>query len=444
MSGERPVLLTYPTLIFHPSSFILMREVGKYMERVAITGIGVVTPIGIGKKAMWEGIKQGKSGIGAITRFDPSPFRTHIAAEVKDFDPAIVPGNAKKIRRFDRFSQFAMAAGAMALADAGLDPSDGKFPYCKDDFGVYVGTALAGAAFGEEQHTIYLTEGVRMVNPMLALSVFGGAASCNLAIEYGFTGANIVNNNSCASGTMAVGEAFRLIKSGEAKAMLAGGVEAPLAPLVFGSFAIIRAMSSKNDQPDTACRPFDAKRDGFVMAEGAAILVLENYAEAVKRNATIYAEVVGYGTTNDAFNMVAPLPDGKQAARSINLALREAAIMPEQIDYINAHASSTPLNDKTETLAIKQIFGESTPCVSGTKSLHGHALGATGAIEAAIIAMIYENGWIPATHNLLEIDPDCQVNHVPSEGCYHQVEHVVSNSFGFGGINAALAFKRAD
>lgn len=412
-------------------------------NRVAITGVGVVSPIGIGKTALWEGVKRGKSAVAPITRFDPSPFRSHLAAQVNDFDPAAVPGNTKRIRRLDRFSQFALMAGSQAFEDAGLDPHDQNFPYCKEEVGVYVGTALAGAAFAEEQHTMYLKEGVRVVNPMLALSVFGGAASCNLAIEYGLNGANIVNNNSCASGAMAIGEAYHLIKQGEAQVMLAGGVEAPLAPLVYGSFAIIRAMSSQNDHPETACRPFDNNRDGFVMAEGAAMLVLENYASAVKRGAHIYAELTGYGTTNDAFNMVAPLPDGSQAARSIKIALRESAITPDQVDYINAHASSTPLNDKTETLAIKTVFGEQTPCVSGTKALHGHALGATGAIEAAIISLIYQNGWIPPTTNLQELDPDCELNHVPSSGCFTQPEYVLSNSFGFGGINAALVFKRA-
>jgi 3-oxoacyl-[acyl-carrier-protein] synthase II len=411
-------------------------------NRVVITGVGAVTPIGTGKENLWEGVKRGKSAVRRITRFDPSEFRSQIAAEVTDFDPAFVNTDTKKMRRFDRYTQFALASGALALQDAGLDPSDSRFPYSKDEVGVYAGTALAGAAFGEDQHTIYLKQGLRAVNPLVALSVFGGAASCNLAIEYGFTGPNIVNNNSCASGTIAIGEAFRLIKRGEAQAMLAGGVETPLAPLVYGAFALIRAMSTRNDAPELACRPFDRTRDGFVMAEASAMLMLENYESAMKRGAHIYAEITGYGTTNDAFHMAAPRPDGVQAARSIKIALQESNISPDEIGYINAHASSTTLNDKTETLVVKQIFGDKIPCISGTKALHGHALGATGAVEAVIISLIFEQGWIPPNTNLDEPDIDCKLPFVPKEGCFHTPEYVLSNSFGFGGINAALIFKR--
>jgi 3-oxoacyl-[acyl-carrier-protein] synthase II len=413
--------------------------------RVAITGIGVVTPIGIGKQELWNGVKRGKSAIKRITRFDPSQFRSHIAAQVDDFDPTSIPGDAKRIRRLDRYSQFALAAGGQALQDAGLDSSDERFPYGKDEVGIYIGTALAGAAYAEEQHTSYIKNGARSVDVLLALSVFGGAASCNLAIEHGFCGPNIANNNSCASGAMAIGEAFRLIKRGEVKMMLAGGVETPLAPLVYGAFTFIRAMSTSNENPDLACRPFDRDRDGFVMGEGAAVLVLEEYGEALKRGAYIYAELVGYGTTNDAFHMAAPLPTGNQAARAVRLALYDSGIKPAQVDYINAHASSTPLNDKTETLAIKQVFGDlaySIP-VSGTKSLHAHALGATGAIEAAIISQIFQHNWLPPTVNLQNPDDDCDLDYIPGSGRDCKPEYILSNSFGFGGINAALVFKRA-
>jgi 3-oxoacyl-[acyl-carrier-protein] synthase II len=283
------------------------------------------------------------------------------------------------------------------------------------------------------------------VDPGLALTVFAGASSTNLAIAFGITGPNITNGRSCASGAIAIGEGFHAIRRGAADVMLAGGSEAPLAPLTFGAFAIIRAMSVRNEDPATASRPFDRERDGFVMGEGAAVLVLEERERALARGAPVYLEVVGYGLTNDAFHMTAPRPDGSQAARAIRMALREGGVPPEAVDYINAHGTSTPLNDVTETRAIRDVFGAHADrvAVSGTKGYYGHALGASGAIEAAICALAARRGWLPPTVNLLRPDPACDLDFVTGTGRDARPEDLVSNSFGFGGINAALLFRRA-
>ena len=308
-----------------------------------------------------------------------------------------------------------------------------------------MGTALGGIGYAEEQLGRFLTAGLRAVDATLALAVFGGAASCNIAIEFGVSGPNSTNAMSCASGTMAIGEAFRQIRHGYADVILAGGAEAPLSPLCFGAFALIRAMSTRNDEPERASRPFDRDRDGFVMGEGSVVLTLEEWGRAEARGAKIYAELCGYGTTNDAHHMTAPLPTGAQAARAMRLALDDAHLSPTEIGYINAHGSSTPLNDPSETLAIKQVFGEHARRipVSGTKGYYGHALGASGAFEAAICSLSLGDEWIPPTVNLDAPDPECDLDFVPRAGRAARVEHVMSNSFGFGGINAALVLRRA-
>jgi 3-oxoacyl-[acyl-carrier-protein] synthase II len=409
-------------------------------RRVAVTGMGIITPIGIGVDGLRAGLRAGRSAVGTITNFDTSPFVTHIAAQVKDFDP--VPYlDGKKLKRLDKFSQFAVAASKMAVADGNLDLRMED----RDRIGVCLGTALGGVGFAEEQYPAFMAQGPRGVNPMLALSVFNGAGSCNVAIELGITGPATANGDSCAASPIAIGRAVDLIRDGSADAMLAGGSEAPLSPLSYGAFAIIRAMSQRNDDPQTASRPFDKNRDGFVMAEGAAMLLLEEWDHAEARGARIYGEILSHACTNDASHMTQPRPDGVQAARCVSLALTRAGLAPTDIGYINAHGSSTPLNDSTETLALKQAFGDYAyeVSISGTKGFHGHALGATGAFEAAISLLCLYDNWLPPTLNLEIPDPACDLNYLPGmEGRTAQVDYVLSNSFGFGGINACLVFGR--
>ncbi|HET8623818.1 MAG TPA: beta-ketoacyl-ACP synthase II [Gemmatimonadales bacterium] len=408
-------------------------------RRVVITGIGAITPIGTGAAALWGGLRERRSAVQGITRFDPSPFKSRIAAQVNDFTARDFL-DERRAKRLDRFGQFSIAAARLALTDAelALEHED------RDRIGAMMGTALGGVAFGEAQSREFVFGGARAVDPSLALTVFAGAASCNVAIEFGVCGPNSTNGMSCASGTIAVGEAFRAIVRDEADAMLAGGAEAPLAPLCFGAFSIIRAMSTRNDDPARASRPFDRGRDGFVMGEGAAVLVLEERGRAVARGAPIYGEVCGYGLTNDAYHMTAPRPDGRQAARAMSLALRDAHLAPHEIAYINAHGSSTPLNDPTETSSIKQVFGDHAHrlALSGTKGYYGHALGASGAIETAICALALHHGWLPPTVNLEAPDPACDLDFIRDHGRDMRPEHVLTNSFGFGGVNASLVLRR--
>ena len=409
-------------------------------RRVVITGIGAITPIGLHKEGLWRGLKAQRSAVGPVTRFDPSQFRSHNAAEVSDFVP-MDHLDAKRAKRLERFAQFSVVTARMALEDARLDLARED----RDRVGAMMGSALGGVAYAEEQYTAYLTTGLRAVDAMLALSVFGGAASCNIAIEFDVRGPNSTNAMSCASGTIAIGDAFRQVRDGYADVMLAGGAEAPLSPLCFGAFSLIRAMSTRNDDPNSASRPFDRDRDGFVMGEGAALLVLEERDRALARGAPIYGELLGYGVTNDAHHMTAPRPDGSQAARAMRLALADAEVSPGEIGYVNAHGSSTPLNDPTETQAIKSVFGDAAyriP-VSGTKGYYGHALGASGAIEAAICALSLEREWLPPTVNLAVPDAQCDLDYVPGDGRAARPEHLITNSFGFGGINAALVMRRA-
>lgn len=408
-------------------------------RRVVVTGFGPITASGVGRDAFWDGLQDEVSPIRALDRFDASPFKSRLAAQVDTFDARDYM-DGKQARRLDRFGHFAIAASVLALNDADLEAEDLE----SERVAVQMGTALGGIAHAEAQVGGFLNQGVRAVNPRLALLVFGGAASCNVAIRFGFTGPNSTNSMSCASGTMAVGEAWRHIREGSADVALAGGVEVPLAPLSFGAFAIIRAMSTRNDDPTAACRPFDEARDGFVMGEGAGVLVLEELEHARARGARIYAEILGYGNTNDAHHMTAPRPDGSQAARAISIALSTGGVEPNEVDYVNAHGSSTPLNDSTESQAISRALGnraQEIP-VSGTKPYYGHALGASGAIEAGICSLILENGWIPPTLNLEQPGDGCGLDYVPKVGRRGQVDTILSNSFGFGGINASLVMRR--
>ncbi len=409
-------------------------------RRVVITGVGAVTPIGTAVEGLWDGLVARRSAVRTLSRFDPAPFRSKIAAEIPDFRPQDFL-DAKRAKRLDRFSQLAVTSARLALADARLEPARED----ADRVGAMMGSALGGVAFAESQVGNYLREGPRGLDASLALAVFPGAASCNIAIEFGFTGPNATNAMSCASGTIAVGDGFRAVRDGYADVMVAGGSEAPLAPLTFAAFSNIRAMSTRNDDPGTASRPFDADRDGFVMGEGAAVVILEERGRALARGAPVYGEIVGYGCTNDAHHMTAPRPDGRQAARAMQLALADGDVSAGEIEYVNAHGSSTPLNDSTETLAIKQVFGAHAYrlAMSGTKGYYGHALGASGAIEIAICALSLARGWLPPTLNLSQPDPACDLDCLPKDGRNARPGAILTNSFGFGGINATLVLRRA-
>lgn len=409
-------------------------------RRAVITGIGPITCIGIGCENFWRALRAEKSGVRAISSFDTSQFNAHCAGEIPEWIPEEhFPPH--RLKRLDRYAQFAVASAKMALEDARLSWSR-DVPQAR--VGVSFGTALGGVCNAEKQHILFLKKGTRGVNQTLALQVFGGSAHSNIAIEFGFRGVGTTNSNSCASGTVAVGEALRYIRDGFADVIVAGGAEAPLSPLTFGAFAIIKTMSQWTGDPAMACRPFDLKRDGFVMGEGAASLVIEELEHARKRGAHIYAEVLGYSLNNDAFHMTSPLPSGEACIRAMNDALADATVAPEQIDYINAHASSTQLNDSTETLSIKSVFGEHTRRlpVSGTKAYTAHPLGATGAMEAAICALAIDRNWVPPTLNRDNPDPACDLDAVPHHGREAKLNYVMSNSFGFGGINSTVILGR--
>jgi 3-oxoacyl-[acyl-carrier-protein] synthase II len=405
---------------------------------VAVTGIGAVTPVGLGAGGLWRGVLADRSAVRAIDRFDASPFPSRIAAQVEDFR-AEDHLDARRARRLDRFSQLAVAASRMAAEQAvwatGTDPAR---------TGVWIGSALGGVAFGEEQHAAYVAGGVRKVSPTLATAVFGGAGAANVAIDLGIRGPAVGNANSCASGAMAIGQAFQAVRDGVVDAALAGGAEAPLAPLTFGAFAMIRVLSTRNDDPATASRPFDAERDGFVMGEGAAVLALEAWDAAVARGAEIIGEVLGFGASADAHHLTAPLPSGEAAAAAVTTALQDAGLEPDDIGYVNAHASSTPLNEAAEARALHLALGEHAGGVpvSGTKGLYGHALGASGAIEAAITLLALCHGLLPGTCNLRVQDPELDLS-VLRDPLHARPAAALSTSFGFGGLNAALVFRRA-
>jgi 3-oxoacyl-[acyl-carrier-protein] synthase II len=408
-------------------------------DRVFITGIGAITPIGIGRPALWNGARDGRRAVQAVDRFDASAFRSKVAGQVNGFDPAALI-ERKQAQRTDRFSQFAIAAARLAFDDAGYSPKRGD-----GNFGVWIGTALGGVAYAEQQYAAYYSRGIKAVHPMLALSVFGAAACCNVAIHFGVHGPSVSNSNSCAAGAVAIGDAFRSVRDGICTAALAGGVETPLAPLTFGAFDVIRAMSTRNGDPASASRPFDAGRDGFVMAEAACVLLLEREQDAIARNVVPYAEIVGYGLTNDGDHMTAPRTDGREAIRAMQAALREAGAHPDDIDHVNAHGSSTPLNDPTESRAIRAVFGDHAGRipVSAIKGMMGHALGATGAVEAAICAMGIRESTVVPTVNLDTPGDGCDLRYAPSTPMALRQRLVLSNSFGFGGLNAALVFAAA-
>jgi 3-oxoacyl-[acyl-carrier-protein] synthase II len=404
-----------------------------------MTGIGAITPVGSGADGLWDGVMANRSAVRLIDRFDASAFPSRIAAQIDDFDPAdhLDP---RRARRLDRFSALSVAAARGAVEHAGLPISNGEAPRT----GVWIGSALGGVAYGEEQHAGFVARGVRGVSPTLALAVFGGAGASNVAIDLGLTGPAVGNANSCASGAMAIGQAFHAIRDGTVDTALAGGAEAPLAPLTFGAFALIRVLSIRNDDPSRASRPFDRDRDGFVMGEAAAMCVLEEREAALRRGAPVIAEMLGFGSSNDAYHMTAPRPDGRDAARAIEIGLEDARIGPERVGYLNAHGSSTPLNEPAEARAIRTAFGAHADAlpVSGTKGLYGHALGASGALEAAITAMAIQRGTLPGTCNLEVLDPDVDLDVLATPRAA-TIEAAVTTSFGFGGMNAVLVLGRA-
>ena len=408
------------------------------MRRIVVTGLGPVTPIGIGKEVFWDAIKAKKSGIGPVSKFDASIFKATSAGEILNWQPeTLLPPH--RLKRLDRYAQFSVASVKLALQDSGLEYSP-DFP--QDRVGVSFGTALGGVSNAEYQHEAFVHGGPKSVRQTLAVQVFGGSAHCNTAIEFGLRGVGTTNSNSCASGNVAIGEALRYIREDWADVMIAGAAEAPLSPLTFGAFAFIRTMSRAN--PLVACRPFDRERDGFVMGEGAATLILEEYEHAKARHANIYAEVVGYSLNNDAFHMTTPLPTGDSCIRAMQDAMKYAKVNCDQIDYINAHASSTQLNDANEAFCIRKVFGARTNSipVSGTKSYYGHPLGASAAIEGVICALAIRDRLIPPTLNYKNPDPACDLDIVANEPREKDLNYVMTNAFGFGGINSCIIFKK--
>jgi 3-oxoacyl-[acyl-carrier-protein] synthase II len=409
------------------------------LKRVVVTGLGAITPIGNNLMEYWDGLVSGRNGIGLITHFDAAQHTCRFAGEVKGFDPHDYL-DRKEAKRMDRFAQFGVAASLQSLADSQLVINKLN----ADQVGVMIGTGIGGLKVLEDQQKIYLDRGPSRCSPFMIPMMIANMAAGLTAIHTGAKGPNSCTVTACAAGSNAVGDAFRLVQRGYAKAMICGGTEAAITPLGIGGFAAARALSTRNDYPAMACRPFDRDRDGFVMGEGVGILILEELEHALDREAKIYAEMVGYGMTCDAYHMTSPVPDGCGATRSMELALADAGLIPEQVSYINAHGTSTLANDVTETKAIKKALGKHAYeiLISSTKSMTGHLLGGSGGIEAVATAMAIANGRVPPTINLDNLDPECDLNYVPHESRYCNVKVALSNSFGFGGHNVTLAFKK--
>jgi len=410
------------------------------MQRVVVTGLGTVSPLGCSTPEFWASIVAGKSGVTRITRFDPTGFDTQIAAEVKDFRAEDFL-DRKEIRRTDLFVQYGISASIEAVAAAGLTNPNGLD---LDRAGVIVGSGVGGIATLEEQHSNLIEKGPTRVSPFFIPMMIADMAAGMISIQLGYRGPNFAAVSACASGAHAIGEAFRMLVKNEADLIVTGGTEAAITPLSIGGFASMKAMSTRNDDPDHASRPFDRQRDGFVMGEGAGIAVLETLEHAKARGAEILAEVVGYGATADAHHMTAPSPAGEGAARAMRLALKEAGLPVGAVDYINAHGTSTPLNDKFETMAVKGVFGDHARelAISSTKSMTGHLLGAAGGIEFNICVLAVKNGILPPTINYQDPDPDCDLDYVPNQARPAKVDVAMSNSLGFGGHNVALLIKR--
>jgi len=408
-------------------------------RRVVVTGVGLVTPLGVGIENVWQRILRGESGIGPITRFDTTQHETKFAAEVKEYKPEdYIP--PKELKRIDLFIQYALTAAKIAMEDSGLDMG-------KEDaerVGVIVGTGLGGLPTLEKYHSILLERGPGRISPFFIPMLIANEAPGHIAIQFGIKGPNLCIVTACATGAHSIGDSLRIIQYGDADVMVAGGTEANLTPLTVGGFNAMKALSTRNDAPTKASRPFDKDRDGFVVAEGSGILVMEELEHAKKRGAKIYAEVVGYGYNGDAYHITAPCPDGDGFIRCMRMAMRDAAVSPEEINYINAHGTSTGLNDQIETIAIKEVFKENayTIPVSSTKSMIGHLLGAAGAVEAIFTILSMRDSTCPPTINYETPDPDCDLDYVPNSARSHTIDIGLSNSFGFGGTNSTLVFRR--
>lgn len=407
------------------------------MRRVVVTGLGAVTPLGVGLGPTWEAILAGRSGVGRITKFDPSGFPTTIAAEVKGFVPEDHV-DRKEVKRMDPFIHLAMAATHFAMTDSGLTIDDELAPRV----GVYMGSGLGGLSTLERYHQAYLEDGVRKISPFFIPMLISNLAPGHIAIRYGAKGPNITTTTACSASSHAIGEALLAVRRGVCDAVIAGGTEATITPMALGGFCAMKALSTRNDDPTGASRPFDRDRDGFVMGEGAAMLVLEELEFAKKRGAKIYAELCGYGASGDAHHITAPAPGGEGAVRCMRAAMEDARVGPEEVGYINAHGTSTPYNDMFETMAIKTVFGDHARelMVSSTKSMTGHLLGAAGALEGTFSVLAIREGIIPPTINYETADPECDLDYVPNTARRKEVRYVLSNSFGFGGTNSCLLF----
>jgi 3-oxoacyl-[acyl-carrier-protein] synthase II len=408
-------------------------------RRVVVTGLGALTPLGNSAQESWEGAIAGKSGVGPITKFDTTSFNTRIAAEIKNFDPLEFV-DKKEIRRYDDFILYALAAAEMAMADAALTIGS----EISTRAGVIIGSAIGGLATMEHEKNVLQASGPHKISPFAVPGILANLASGHVSIRFGAKGPISCVVTACAAGTSAIGDAYKTIAHDDADIMITGGAEAAITPLAVAGFNAMRALSRHNDEPQKASRPFDAKRDGFVMGEGCGIIILEELSLALKRGARIYAELAGYGCTSDAFHMAAPPPGHEGAARSMLVALKDAGLNPADIDYINAHGTSTPLNDLYETQAIKTLFGRHARklMVSSTKSMTGHMLGATGGVEAIFAIKALQEGIIPPTINLDNPDPECDLDYVPNIARKKEINAVMSNTFGFGGVNSVLAFKK--
>jgi 3-oxoacyl-[acyl-carrier-protein] synthase II len=409
-------------------------------RRVVVTGMGAITPVGNDVATTWRSLLEGKSGTTSITKFDASKFTCRIAAEVKGFDPLAFM-DRKEAKRADPYTQYAVAGARQAMNDASLVERNGMDP---DRIGVIIGSGIGGLKSFEEQHDVYRERGVGKISPFFIPMFIADIAAGIVSMQFNAKGPNYATVSACATSAHAIGDAYRTIQYGDADVMITGGAEATVTPMAIGGFANMKALSERNESPETASRPFDATRDGFVMGEGAGILILEELEHALARGAKIYAEIVGYGATGDAYHLTAPAPDGEGAQRAMKRALKDAGLEPKDIQYINAHGTSTPANDFNETRAIKAVFGEhaSSVNVSSTKSATGHMLGAAGAVEAIISSLVVGNGVIPPTINYQTPDPELDLNYTPNTSVERKVNAVLSNSFGFGGHNTTLAIKR--